>query len=104
MYAIQRIKKGPGNRVTNWSNSKIVEVDAYERELNAFYARFPGRTCKVGEVRTGVPEVVAMADHPLWPAYKFVHKPPFNAWEQFVDECRQYFFTTETRDHAVSQL
>ena len=37
VYAIQRIRKGPGNRVTNWSNSKIAEVDAYKKEVNAFY-------------------------------------------------------------------
>ena len=103
-YAIQRIRKGPGNRATNWSNSKIVEVDAYEKELNAFYARFPGRTCTVGEVQTMVPEVAATDEHPLWPIYEFIHKPPFDTWEQFVDKCCQYFLTTETRDHVVSQL
>ena len=75
-YAIQRIRKGPGNRVTNWSNSKIVEVDAYEKELNAFHERFPGRRCTVGEVRNRVPEVGATATHELWPAYEFTHKPP----------------------------
>ena len=103
-YAIQRIRKGPRNRATNWSNSKIAEVDAYKKEINAFYTWFPGRMCTVGEVRTRVPKVAATAEHPLWPAYKFVHKPPFDTWEQFVDECRQYFLTMETRDCAVSQL
>ena len=49
-YAVQRIRKGPGNRATNWSNSKIAEVDAYEKEVNAFYTRFPGRMCTVGEI------------------------------------------------------
>ena len=103
-YAVQRIRKGPGNRATNWSNSKIAEVDAYEKEVNAFYTRFPGRMCTVGEIRTIVPEVAETAEHPQWLAYEFVHKPPFDTWEQFVNECHQYFLTTETRDHVVSQL
>ena len=44
-YTIQRIRKGPGNRATNWSNSKIAEVDAYKKEVNMFYSRLPGHTC-----------------------------------------------------------
>ena len=44
-YAIQRIRKGPGNRATNWSNSKIAETAAYEGELTTFHGLFPGRDC-----------------------------------------------------------
>ena len=56
------------------------------------------------EIQTIVLEVAETTEHPLWTAYKFVHKPLFDTWEQFVNKCQQYFLTTETRDHAVSQL
>ena len=95
-YAIQCIRKGPGNQATNWSNSKITETAAHEGELAEFHVRFPGRTCTREQGQTGVPEGAATDDHPIWPAYTFKHKPPFLTWEEFTQECRQYFLMTET--------
>ena len=103
-YAIQHIRKGPGNRATNWSNSKITETAAYEGELATFHTLFPGRDCTREQAQTVVPEEAATEEHPLWPAYTFEHKPPFITWEEFAQECRQYFLMTETREHAVTQL
>ena len=95
-YTIQCIRKGPGNQATNWSNSKITETAAYEGELAIFHGMYPGRDCTREQARTMVPEVGATEEHRLWLAYVFEHKPPFITWEEFAQECRQYFLTTET--------
>ena len=68
---------------------------AYEGELATFHTLFPGRDCTREQAQMEVPEVAATEGHPLWPVYVFEHKPPFITWEEFAQECRQYFLTTE---------
>jgi hypothetical protein len=51
-----------------------------------------------------IPTVAATAEHEAWPTYKFVHKPPFRSWDDFAQQARDYFLTTETRDMAIKKL
>jgi hypothetical protein len=89
MYAIQRIRKGKNNRAANWANGKIGEQALFDEEQSAFVVAHPGWV---------IPAVAATAEHEAWPAYEFVHKPPFRSWDDFAQQARDYFLTTETRD------
>jgi hypothetical protein len=51
-----------------------------------------------------IPEAATTATHEAWPAYEFVHKPPFRSWEDFTQQARDYFLTTKTRDMAIKKL
>jgi hypothetical protein len=56
------------------------------------------------EIFTVIPAVAATAEHQAWPAYEFVHKPPFRSWDDFAQQAKDYFLTTETRDMAIKKL
>jgi hypothetical protein len=103
-YAIQRIRKGKNNRAANWANGKIGEQALFDEERATFIATYPGRVYTTKEIFTVIPEVAATAKHGAWPAYKFVHKPPFRSWDDFAQQARDYFLTTETRDMAIKKL
>ncbi|KAF8690356.1 hypothetical protein AX14_002978 [Amanita brunnescens Koide BX004] len=104
-YAIQRVRKGKGNRAGNWANGRIHEIAQYDEELAQFNIDYPGRTVTADEMRTIAPAVDAVEGvHPAWPEYEFVHKHPFPTWNEFAEEMRQYFLTTETRAEAVKKL
>ncbi len=104
-YAIQRIRKGKGNRATNWANGKIGEIAQFDEELTQFRITYPGRPCTNTQAKAIVPAEPAGDGHPDgWPEYIFTHKPPFATWAEFCEEARQYFLTTETRDEAVKKL
>jgi hypothetical protein len=103
-YAIQRIRKGKNNRAANWANGKIGEQALFDEEQTAFVLAYPGRAYTTKEIFTVIPEVAAMAEHGAWPAYEFVHKPPFRSWDDFAQQARDYFLTTETRDMAIKKL
>jgi hypothetical protein len=51
-----------------------------------------------------IPAVAATAEHEAWPAYEFVHKPPFRSWDDFAQQARDYFLTTKMRDMAIKKL
>jgi hypothetical protein len=103
-YSIQRIRKGKNNRAANWANGKIGEQANFDEERVAFIAAYPGRTYTTDEIFTVIPEAAATATHEAWPVYEFVHKPPFRSWEDFTQQARDYFLTTETRDMAIKKL
>jgi hypothetical protein len=103
-YSIQRIRKGKNNRAANWANGKIGEQANFDEERVAFIATYPGRTYTTDEIFTVIPEAAATATHEAWPVYEFVHKPPFRSWEDFTQQARDYFLTTETRDMAIKKL
>jgi hypothetical protein len=103
-YAIQRIRKGKNNRAANWANGKIGEQALFDKECAIFIATYPGRVYTTEEIFTVIPEVAATAEHGVWPAYEFVHKPPFRSWDDFAQQARDYFLTTETRDMAIRKL
>ena len=104
-YAIQRVRKGKGNRAGNWANGRIHEIAQYDEELAQFNTDYPSRTASVDEMKTIVPAVEAVEGiHPAWPEYEFIHKHPFPTWIEFSEEMRQYFLTTETRAEAVKKL
>src|SRR6266550_2490867 len=99
-YAIQRIRKGKGNRATNWANGKIGEIAQFDEERERFMITYPGRPCTNALAKTVIPaEPAGDGHHDGWPEYVFAHKPPFATWGEFCEEARQYFLTTETRDH-----
>ena len=86
-YAIQRVRKGKGNRAGNWANGRIHEIAQYDEEQTQFNIDYPGRTCTVEEMRTVVPAVEAIeGEHPAWPEYEFIHKHPFTTWVEFHEE------------------
>ena len=110
-YTIQRIRKGKNNRAGNWANSKIHEMARYSDEKINFVNAYPGRPFDFALTKASqpaVPEVLPAADgtggHPEWPAYEFTNKPPFLDMPELMDEARQYFLTTETREEAVKKL
>jgi hypothetical protein len=103
-YAIQRIRKGKNNRAANWANGKIGEQALFDEERAAFIATYPGRVHTTEEIFAVIPEVAATAEHGAWPTYEFVHKPPFRSWDDFAQQARDYFLTTETRDMAIKKL
>jgi hypothetical protein len=103
-YAIQRIRKGKNNRAANWANGKIGEQALFDEERAVFIATYPGRVYTTEEIFTVIPEVAVTAEHGAWPAYEFVHKPPFRSWDNFAQQARDYFLTTETRDMAIKKL
>ncbi|KAF8666336.1 hypothetical protein AX14_006485 [Amanita brunnescens Koide BX004] len=104
-YAIQRVRKGKGNQARNWANGRIHEIAQYDEERAQFAIDYPGRTVTVDEMRTVIPAVEAIEGvHPAWPEYEFVHKHPFTTWNEFAEEMRQYFLTTETHAEAVKKL
>jgi hypothetical protein len=103
-YSIQRIRKGKNNRAANWANGKIGEQANFDEERVAFIAAYPGQTYTTDEIFTVIPEAAATATHEAWPVYEFVHKPPFRSWEDFTQQARDYFLTTETRDMAIKKL
>jgi hypothetical protein len=103
-YAIQRIRKGKNNRAVNWANGKMGEQALFDEERATFIATYPGRVYTTEEVFTVIPEVAATAEHGAWPTYEFVHKPPFRSWDDFAQQARDYFLTTETRDMAIKKL
>ena len=104
-YAIQRVRKGKGNRAGNWANGRIHEIAQYDEERAQFMVDYPGRTVTIEETKTVIPAQEAVEGvHPAWPEYEFVHKHPFTTWTEFAEEMRQYFLTTETRAEAVKKL
>jgi hypothetical protein len=103
-YAIQRIRKGKNNRAANWANGKIGEQALFDEERTAFVVAYPGRAYTTEEIFTVIPAVATTAEHEAWPAYEFVHKPPFRSWDDFAQQARDYFLTTETRDMAIKKL
>ena len=104
-YAIQRVRRGKGNRAGNWANGRIHEIAQYDEERAQFMIDYPGRTFTIQETKTIVPAVEEVEGvHPAWPEYEFVHKHPFMTWIEFAEEMRQYFLTTETRAEAVKKL
>jgi hypothetical protein len=103
-YSIQRIRKGKNNRAANWANGKIGEQANFDEEHAAFHVTYPGRVYTNKEILTVIPAVAATAEHEAWPAYEFVHKPPFRSWDDFAQQARDYFLTTETRDMAIKKL
>jgi hypothetical protein len=103
-YSIQRIRKGKNNRAANWANGKIGEQANFDQERVTFIANYPGRTYTTDEIFTVIPEAAATATHEAWPTYEFIHKPPFRSWEDFAQQARDYFLTTETRDTAIKKL
>ena len=104
-YAIQRVRKGKGNRAGNWANGRINEIAQYAEERAQFAIDYPGRTFTIDEMKTIVLAVEAEEGvHPAWPEYEFAHKHPFTTWVKFHEEMRQYFLTTETRAEAVKKL
>jgi hypothetical protein len=103
-YAIQRIRKGKNNRAANWANGKIGEQALFDEERTVFVNTYPGRAYTTEEIFTVIPEVAATVEHGAWPTYEFVHKPPFRSWDDFAQQARDYFLTTETRDMAIKKL
>jgi hypothetical protein len=103
-YSIQRIRKGKNNRAANWANRKIGEQANFDKEWAAFHTIHPGQIYTNEEIFTVIPVVAATAEHEAWPAYEFVHKPPFRSWDDFAQQARDYFLTTETRDMAIKKL
>jgi hypothetical protein len=103
-YSIQRIRKGKNNRAANWANRKIGEQANFDEEQVTFIATYPGRTYTTDEIFMVIPAAAATATHEAWPEYEFVHKPPFRSWEDFTQQARDYFLTTETRDMAIKKL
>ncbi|KAF8647384.1 hypothetical protein AX14_008989 [Amanita brunnescens Koide BX004] len=104
-YAIQRVRRGKGNRAGNWANGRIHEIAQYDEERAQFMIDYPGRTFTIEETKTIVAAVEEVEGvHPAWPEYEFVHKHPFTTWIKFAEEMRQYFLTTETRAEAVKKL
>jgi hypothetical protein len=103
-YSIQRIRKGKNNRAANWANRKIGEQANFDEERVAFIAAYPGQTYTTDEIFTVIPTAAATATHEAWPEYEFVHKPPFRSWDDFTQQARDYFLTTETRDMAIKKL
>jgi hypothetical protein len=103
-YSIQRIRKGKNNRAANWANRKIGEQANFNEERAAFHTTYPGQVYTNKEIFTVIPAVAATAEHEAWPAYEFIHKPPFRSWDDFAQQARDYFLTTETRDMAIKKL
>jgi hypothetical protein len=103
-YSIQRIRKGKNNRAANWANGKIGEQANFDEERTTFNATYPGRGYTNEEILMVIPAVAATAEHEAWPAYEFIHKPPFRSWDDFSQQARDYFLTTETRDMAIKKL
>jgi hypothetical protein len=103
-YSIQRIRKGKNNRAANWANGKIGEQANFDEERAVFHTTYPGRVYTNKEILTVIPTVAAMAEHEARPTYEFVHKPPFRSWDDFAQQARDYFLTTETRDMAIKKL
>jgi hypothetical protein len=103
-YAIQRIRKGKNNRAANWANGKIGEQALFDEERTTFVTTYPTRVYTTEEIFTVIPAVAATAEHEAWPAYEFIHKPPFRSWDDFAQQARDYFLTTETRDMAIKKL
>jgi hypothetical protein len=103
-YSIQRIRKGKNNQAANWANGKIGEQANFDEERAVFHTTYPGRVYTNEEILMVIPAVAATAEHKAWPAYKFVHKPPFRSWDDFAQQARDYFLTTETRDMAIKKL
>jgi hypothetical protein len=103
-YSIQRIRKGKNNPAANWANGKIGEQANFDEERVTFIAAYPGRTYTTDEIFTVIPEATATATHEAWPAYEFIHKPPFRSWDDFTQQARDYFLTIETRDMAIKKL
>jgi hypothetical protein len=103
-YSIQRIRKGKNNRATSWANGKIGEQANFNEERAVFHTTYPGRVYTNEEILTVIPAVAATAEHKAWPAYEFIHKPPFRSWDDFAQQARDYFLTTETRDMAIKKL
>jgi hypothetical protein len=78
-YSIQRIRKGKNNRAANWANRKIGEQALFDEERAAFHTTYTGRIYTNEEIFTVIPAVATTAEHEAWPAYEFVHKPPFRS-------------------------
>ena len=76
----------------------------YEEEGAAFRATYPGRAHSIQTHWDGALAEPATFECSEWMAHTFVHKPPFITWEEFCDECRRYFLTTETREHVAQKL
>ncbi|KAF8644500.1 hypothetical protein AX14_009399 [Amanita brunnescens Koide BX004] len=104
-YAIQRVRKGKGNRAGNWANGRIHEITQYDEERAQFTIDYPGWTFMVEQMKTVIPaEEEVEGVHPAWPEYEFIHKHPFSTWIKFYKEMRQYFLTTETHAEAIKKL
>ena len=103
-YTVQRIRKGTQNRAGNWANRIIHEMAMTDEESAAFGTQFPGRAYSREIHRNGAPAEPATAEHEAWEEHIFTHRPPFLTWVEFNEEAKQYFLTTETRDHAMKKL
>ena len=76
----------------------------YEEEGVTFRAAFPERNYNIQIHQDGLPAEPGGIVHEEWTTHTFVHKLPFITWEEFCDECRRYFLTTETREHVAQKL
>ena len=86
-------------------------MSRYADEGLLFKETYPGRTFDFSLTRTTHLMVLAVpptedgtGGHPEWPPYEFTNKPPFITFMAFMEEARQYFLTTETREEAVKKL
>jgi hypothetical protein len=61
----------------NWANGKIREQANFDEERATLNATYPRWAYMNEEILTVIPAVAATAEHEAWPAYEFIHKPPF---------------------------
>ena len=54
-YAIQRVRKGKGNRAGNWANGRIHEIAQYNEERAQLLIDCPGQTFTIDEAKTNSP-------------------------------------------------
>ncbi|KAG5633874.1 hypothetical protein H0H81_004642 [Sphagnurus paluster] len=84
--ALQKIKKGKGNRTQEWANMHIKSVLQYQVEL---------RDWKTAN-RDQEPTTAQKAT--------FTHQPPFTSWVAMSNELLRFFQTTETQTKAIEKL
>jgi hypothetical protein len=98
------MRKGKNNRAANWANGRIGEQANFDEERNMFSTTYPGQVFTNEEIFTVIPAVTETAEHEAWPAYEFIHKPPFRSWDDVCQQARDYFLTTKTRDMVIKKL
>ncbi|KAG5633594.1 hypothetical protein H0H81_006222, partial [Sphagnurus paluster] len=84
--ALQKIKKGKGNRAQEWADMHIKSVLQYQVELRDWK--------------------MANGDQEPTTAQKaaFTHQPPFASWVAMSNELLRFFQTTETQSKAIEKL
>jgi hypothetical protein len=99
LIALQRIRKGKANRARSWAAVKLKEwVDA-EKEYSARIADGSfGETPDRRLWRNGYTDSVGNFIRALH------NKPPFLNWNDFAEQAREFFMTTETRDEAIRAM